>query len=548
MTRRTVLAALFLLGLAVCSNAQKQEEGNAAIQAATRKYLESGEGEYRHLLPQFQRLPVASAEELLAEGLKSKDPEVLKRTLALATTVECGGVVKQAEKLTKSKDASVSALAVATVIAHGDDKQRKKALAQFLDATEAEYSAVRDWSCRVIQDGFSRKFADELVAALSKLKPAGSAKEQQLVKWLAWQLGRPDLDKSTLLKDYKALLEQQEKRHTRTAELSAGLEYEPCGSVSNSEFGNAVVAGPWLTPDGGKALVMITQDGEVEAKVRGYAFETGERLFETPLIDGMYPGMVGLRESAGDFIVRCDNALQRYSLEDGTLKGAVRLEQPGTMGCLCDGGNAIIVFNDNRVWVAGVETGKTIRELYQGTNKTFRETPAASADGKFVAVSFWTGTGREHVIRVYEVASGKMVAELPNAGMCVGFRADEELILYHDVEKHHRVLNHRTGKVAVYLGVGPAKFLPARNAVESWCVMEETDAFCHVVSTETGQICASIRPPCDTRVRWDPLEARISTDGKRVVAVMGSYLVYAANRSPDEFAHTRICFWQRKAD
>ncbi|MCB9933422.1 MAG: hypothetical protein H6841_08380, partial [Planctomycetes bacterium] len=89
--------------------------------------------------------------------------------------------------------------------------------------------------------------------------------------------------------------------------------------------------------------------------------------------------------------------------------------------------------------------------------------------------------------------------------------------------------------------------LPARNAVESWCVLEETDAFCHVVSTETGQICASIRPPCDTRVRWDPLEARISTDGERVVAVMGSYLVYKSNKSPDDYAHARIYFWQRKA-
>lgn len=544
MTRSILLAALVLLGMAATSSAQPDED-NAAIIAATRSYLQAGEGERRHLVPQFRRLPDAEVEELLAEGLKSKDPEVLKRALALAVICECGGVVKQAEKLTKSKDASVSALAVTTVLAHGDEKQRKKALAQFLDGPDP--SVLAGWSCRVIQSGFHRKFADELVAALNKLKPAGSVKERQLAQWLGWQLGRPDLDKDALLKDYKALAALQEKRRARTAELSAGLEYEPCGSISNSEFGNAVVAGPWLTADGGKALVMITQDGEVEARVRGYAFESGERLFETPLIDGMYPGMVGLRESAGDFIVRCGNALQRYSLEDGTLKGAVRLEQPGTMGCLCNDGNDIVVFDDSRVWVAGVEDGKTIRELYKGDNKVFREAPVASADGKLVAVSFWTGTGSEHVTRVYEVAAGKMVAELPNAGKCVGFLGDEELILSHNVEKHHRVLNYKTGKVTVCLGVGPASFRPVRGAIESWCVMEEDDAYCHIVSTETGQICASIRPPCDTRVRWDPLEARASTDGKRVVAVMGSFLVYTKDRSPDEFAHARILFWRRKA-
>ncbi|MCG3183596.1 MAG: hypothetical protein ICCCNLDF_01701 [Planctomycetes bacterium] len=549
MTRTAIVAASLLLILATISRANAQSDAEAAIVKAARHYIETGDGDVLRLKTQFRRLPVELAEDVLAEELKSRDAAVLERALLLALSSDCSRIVKQCEKLTKSKEEVVSRYAVLVVLSRGDIKQRKKALAQFMDAPNASGDSTT--LTIMNQSVFSAKFASELEAALKKSKSPDSTNAKVVERWLAELLGRPDLEKSALLKDYDDLLKQQETRVKRTEELAQGMDYELVGSLSNDEFDKATLASAHLTADGTKFLVMITPDENDDAPaVHCFEFGTGKRVFTSPRIQSQYPQLLGLRESVNEFVVKAGAELQRYSLADGTLKAAVRMEDTGSVCSICNEGNELALSSEDRVWVADIETGKTTRELFKGAGKPFNEFCATSEDGKLLAVSFWTGNGDEHVTRIFDVPVGKELAKLENAGQCLGIGPDNKLIVRLDRPfKHQRIMDFKTGKVLACMERGDTDMRVPNHPMRSWCLETEDDAVCHVVSTETGRICASVRVPCDNRVRLDPVTAQISTDGSQIVAISGSYFAYGSfgNESADNDRHARIYFWRRKA-
>lgn len=531
-----LLLALFVSAVVVSADDDDATRTDKVV-AEVNSYIDSNKGYPAAIRIQFRRLPRETVEELLKDQLKSKDPEVLKRALSLAELRYVPGVCKQAEKLAKSKDPEVSTLALMVILGSGDGRQRTKALASYVDGPDR---ASGNGFNHVLVCDFSEDFADALQSTLSKEKTLGESKEFVLTKWLGNQLGRPDLGKGDLLEQYKALKKKQEELQDRQEVLIKDLEYELVSMVPSEEFGHTRVSDAWLTKDGTKVLVMVVKDAREGTTVRCFEFDTGEKLFETPNIDGMSSQIVGLRDEENEIVVMSDKTLQRYSTEDGSLKSAVTLKRPGTPSVLCSGGKEAVLYDDRSLWVVNVDTGETARELYSGEGRPFHLAGAPSPDGKSFVACIGHANSKEFVTRVFDISSGKKTAEFPNAGECIGITNAGELLL-HDNSKNVNVLvDGETGKVRLGINLPAGSISLPRRPLDQWCIAEDDDAVCKLISLETGRVCATIRPPCTHPLVDDKVQApQCSVDGSRVVVVRAMYL-------PELGKQGRILCWRRK--